>query len=95
MPRIIPSDIINVNDRKTYIEYRNGLFRGITEGLGKATFGNNEKVQKFSELIKSSKDIYSLLIDTSIIKTIDEMDGIIKVLLTIGSKWFEANYSLT
>lgn len=79
-------------EKRKYIEYRTGLYKGLFESIGKSTLGNDEKNKRFQELIRNSKDIMSIVIDTSICKTLDDMDGIPKLLITVFSKWAEANY---
>lgn len=82
-------------EKRKYIEYRTGLFKGIFETIGKSTLNNDEKNKKFQESIKNSKDIMSIVIDTSICKTLDDLDGLPKLIMTIFSKWAEANYITT
>lgn len=79
-------------EKRKYTEYRTGLFKGVFETIGKSTLSSDEKNIRFQESIRNSKDIMNIVLDTSICKTLDDIDGIPKLLITIFSKWAEANY---
>ena len=81
-----------VENEKRYIEYRTGLFKGVIEGISKATLNCEDKQKTFMSLVSNSNDIKSLVIDTSLVKTLDRIDGLPKLLFTLFSKWAEANF---
>lgn len=73
-----------------YTEYRTGLFKGVFQTIANQTMSDDNRKNKFMEGIANSRDIYSLIIDTSICKTLDEITGIPKIAMTVFSKWAEA-----
>ena len=77
-------------ESKKYLEYRKGFFRAISEGIGKISLKDDDKIQKFVESLKNSNDINDIIYETSLCKKLDELDGVLKLILTVGSKWIEA-----
>ena len=73
-----------------YTEYRTGLFKGVFQTISNQTMTDDEHKNKFMEGIKNSRDIYSLIIDTAICKSLDEVTGIPKIAMTIFSKCAES-----
>ena len=82
----------NSFEDKTFKEYRNGLMKKITEITANTTLKDENKRNNFIESIRTSKDIGTLLFDTSIVKTLDKLDGMPKLLLTVYCKWIEAYF---
>lgn len=77
------------NNECIYIEYRNGLIRKLTE-LGAKTLPDENKKSTFIQSVLSSKDINKLILQTSLVKKLDMVDGVPKLLLTVYCKWIES-----
>lgn len=95
-PKAITKDLESYESAeadKKYIEYRKGLFSKLTE-LGATTLKDENKKKIFYESIMKSNDINTLILDTSIIKKLDTVDGLPKLLLTVYTKWLETFISI-
>lgn len=64
--------------------------RGVFGQMSKSLPSDTSR-QKFMESISQSKDIYELLIETTIIDKIDKIGGPIKLALTIAGKYMESS----
>ena len=73
-----------------YIEYRNGLIKKLTELTANKTLPDNEKRKIFMETVFKSSDINTLILETALIKKLDTLDGLPKLLLTVYCKWMES-----
>lgn len=71
------------------------MFKGMFDMLADQTLDTEEKKKKFIDGVKNSKDIYELVIDTSLCNKIDKISGLPKLFLTIMGKWAEANYIIS
>jgi hypothetical protein len=80
----------NTVDERRYTEYRNGLIKKLTELTANKTLSNDDKRKMFMENIFKSSDINTLILETSIIKKLDTLGGLPKLLLTIYCKWVES-----
>lgn len=86
------TDIIEEKNLPKYIEYRNGLLTSASSLLASKTIDDETKKGHFVKNICNSKDIKTLLFETELIRRLDQMDGMPKVILTIISKYFESCY---
>lgn len=74
---------------KKYIEYRTGVLKGVFNQISN-TLQSDQCKQSFMQSVSTSKDIYSLLIETSIVDRLDRIGGTPKLLMTIAGKYFES-----
>jgi hypothetical protein len=79
--------------QETYTEYRTGLMKCISLLIANKTLYTPEQKDKFIELLGNSKDLKLLLVENNFTDSIDEIDGPIKIALTIFAKYFEAKNS--
>jgi len=75
---------------KRFTEYRNGLIKKLTELTANKTLSSDDKRKIFMESIFKSSDINTLILETSIIKKLDTLGGLPKLLLTVYCKWVES-----
>jgi hypothetical protein len=73
-----------ISNTKKYKEYRDGLLLIATDKMGLEGSQKN----KFIDDIMNSKYLKELLFDVSVLQSIDAIDGVPKILLTIASKYF-------
>ena len=83
-------DLEQVDVQTRYVEYRDGLMRAITNGLANVSHDDPDKKHSFVEGLCTSKDLFRLIIDTSLIRRLDEMGGIPKIALTVVGKYGES-----
>lgn len=91
-PRQLTTQVQEAMEVPRYTEYRTGLFKGAFKAISDVTLDSDEKKTKFIHGIGESKDIYRLVVDTSLCKSLDTVGGIPKLAMTIFAKWAEANY---
>ncbi len=89
-PKSVTKEIESCNEVRKFTEYRNGLIKKVTELTANNTLPDENKRKYFIDSIKTSKDINTLLFETSLIKSVDSIEGIPKLMLTIYCKWVEA-----
>lgn len=89
-PKNVIKDIESYNEVVKFTEYRNGLIKKVTEMTANKTLNDESKRKCFIDSIKSSKDINTLLFETALIKKMDSIGGVPKLLLTVYCKWIEA-----
>lgn len=96
--KLPPKKLINMvnNDeiynKKRYIEYRSGLLTSVCGLFANRTLNEEHKKNHFINSVMVSKEIPDLLFNTTLIESLDRVDGLPKLILTIISKYFEANY---
>lgn len=73
-------------ENNKFIEYRMGLIKFM------AKKANSNNTDDFISKLTSSSDLKKLMFDTALCKTLDEMGGIPKIILTILSKYAETYY---
>lgn len=91
-PRQLTSQVQDPTEVPRYTEYRTGLFKGAFKAISDVTLDSDEKKTKFIQGIGESKDIFRLVVDTSLCKSLDTVGGIPKLAMTVFAKWAEANY---
>lgn len=79
-------DLKYENDNNKYIEYRMGIMKFL------AKKANSNNTDDFVSKLTSSNDLKKLFFDTSFCKSLDEMAGLPKIILTILSKYAETYY---
>jgi hypothetical protein len=89
-PKCVTKEIESCNEVRKFTEYRNGLVKKVTELTANNTLPDENKRKYFIDSIKTSKDINTLLFETALIKKVDSVDGLPKLLLTVYCKWVEA-----
>ena len=73
----------NMDATPTYTEYRAGLLKAVTNGLANSTLNDDTKKAMFIECMRTSKDLYRLVIQTNMVKKLDQMGGLPKIALTL------------
>lgn len=63
--------------------------KGVFQQISKTLPADNNR-QKFMESINQSRDIYALLIDTSLVDKLDHIGGPVKLAMTVIGKYFES-----
>ena len=75
--------------KHNYTDYREALLGGGTRAI--ASFSSGDK-QAFMNMVASSKDLKDLVIENGLVKSLDEMEGIPKILLTVGSFYLSSHF---
>ena len=82
---------------KKYIEYRDGLFATLLNYSSTKAFDCPAKMEKFITSIKESHDIPQLIMglngDNNLIRKADEIEGLIKLAMTISSTYLNVKYT--
>lgn len=76
-----------------YKEYRTGVMKGAVHALGNFALSNEDQKNKFINSVANSTDMISLIHQCSLINTLDEIGGSVKLAMTVAGKVFEAKLS--
>ena len=77
------AELERVDVTPKYTEYRQGLMKTVTNGLANVSHDDPDKKATFIEGLRTSKDLHRLIIDTALIKKLDELSGAPKIALTV------------